>query len=85
MDPLRIAIRVVLVYAVMRVLMRISGKRSVKQASPYDFTIALILGDMMDDAIWAEVGVAMFVVATGVLMLTHVGLQLVTFRSPEAR
>jgi uncharacterized membrane protein YcaP (DUF421 family) len=85
MDPLRIAVRVVIVYAVMRVFVRIAGKRSVKQASPFDFTIALILGDMMDDAIWAEVGIAMFAVACGSLMITHVAFELMAFRQARSR
>ena len=85
MDPLRIVVRVVLVYAVLRVFVRISGKRSVKQAGPFDFTLALILGDMMDDAIWADVGMAMFVVGSGALVLTHVAFELRAFRKASAQ
>ena len=85
MDPLRIAVRVLLVYVILRAFTRITGKRTVKESSPFDFTVALIVGDMMDDAIWAEVGFATFVVATGVLMLTHAGLQLVSYRSGRVR
>jgi uncharacterized membrane protein YcaP (DUF421 family) len=69
MDPLRIAIRTVLVYLFLFALLRLSGKRGVKQVTPFDFVFILILGDMIDDALWAEVPLAQFVVATGTLLL----------------
>jgi len=84
-DPLRIAIRILLVYVVLRVFVRISGKRAVKHASPFDFTVALIIGDMMDDAIWAEVGASVFAVGVGVLMITHIVLDYVRFRMEASR
>jgi uncharacterized membrane protein YcaP (DUF421 family) len=81
MDPLRIVVRVVFVYAVLLVLMRLGGKRLVRHASPFDFTLALIIGDMIDDMVWAEVNGSVFVVATGVLMLLHTALDLLRFRT----
>jgi uncharacterized membrane protein YcaP (DUF421 family) len=84
-DPLRIAIRVVFAYLVLLALVRSSGKRTVKQGSPFDFTIALILGDMFDDAIWAEVAVSQFVVACGMLLIAHVSLDWMRFRSGSLR
>ena len=85
MDPLRIAVRVLLVYVVLRFFVRISGKRAVKHASPFDFTVALVIGDMIDDAIWAEVSMSTFAVGTGILMITHVLLDYVRFRSEPTR
>jgi uncharacterized membrane protein YcaP (DUF421 family) len=79
-DPLRILIRVVFAYVLLLVLMRLSGKRTVKQANPFDFTIALIVGDLVDDVVWAEVNAAAFVIATGTLMLIHVTLDLFRYR-----
>jgi uncharacterized membrane protein YcaP (DUF421 family) len=72
MDPLRIAVRAAFAFLVLLVLVRVSGKRTVKQGSPFDFTVALILGDMFDDAVWAEVAMSQFVVACGVLVGVHV-------------
>jgi uncharacterized membrane protein YcaP (DUF421 family) len=72
MDPLRIAVRAAFAFLVLLVLVRVSGKRTVKQGSPFDFTVALILGDMFDDAVWAEVAMSQFVVASGVLVGVHV-------------
>lgn len=81
MDPLRIALRVVIAYLVLLVLVRVSGKRTVKQGSPFDFAVALILGDMFDDAIWAEVAASQFIVACGVLVSAHLLTDFVRFRS----
>ena len=72
MDPLRIVIRVVFAYVVLLVLVRLSGKRAVKQSNAFDFALALILGDLIDDVVWAEVAVAQFVAATSVLMIAHI-------------
>jgi uncharacterized membrane protein YcaP (DUF421 family) len=72
MDPLRIAVRAAFAFLVLLLLVRVSGKRTVKQGSPFDFTVALILGDMFDDAVWAEVAMSQFVVACGVLVSVHV-------------
>jgi uncharacterized membrane protein YcaP (DUF421 family) len=72
MDPLRIALRVVLAYVVLLLLVRVSGKRTARQGSPFDFAVALILGDLFDDAIWAEVAASQFIVACGVLVSVHV-------------
>jgi len=81
MDPLRIALRVAIAYLVLLVLVRISGKRTVKQGTPFDFTVALILGDMFDDVIWAEVAMSQFIVACGVLLSVYVLTDFVRFRS----
>jgi len=72
MDPLRIAVRAVLVYVFALALVRASGKRSVKHADVTTFVLAVILGDLFDDALWADVPMAEFVVGAGTLALTHV-------------
>lgn len=81
MDPLRIVIRVVFAYVVLLAFIRLSGKRGVKQANVFDFTVAIVLGDLVDDMLWAEVPASQFVVATGMLMIVHVALDLVRFRT----
>ena len=85
MDPLRIAVRVIFIYVFLLVLVRIAGKRSVRDASPFDFTVSLIIGDMVDDALWAEVGASVFAVGVGVLMMTHVVFDFVRYRTDAAR
>ena len=76
MDPFRIVIRVVFAYVVLLIMVRLSGKRLIRHASPFDFTLSLILGDMVDDLLWAEVDASVFVIAAGVLVLIHVSLEL---------
>jgi len=72
MDPWRIAVRAVFAYVFALVLVRASGKRSVRHGDATSFVLALILGDLFDDALWAEVSMAQFVVASGTLALVHV-------------
>jgi uncharacterized membrane protein YcaP (DUF421 family) len=69
MDPFRTGLRALVAYLILLFLLRISGKRTVKQGSPFDFVLALIVGDLIDDAIWAEVPIAQFVVASATLLL----------------
>ena len=83
MDPFRIAIRAIFAFIMLLALVRISGKRNVKQGSPFDFAVALILGDLVDDILWAEVAAAQFVVAAGVLVLTHTVFDVIRFRIRE--
>ena len=85
MDPLRIAIRALFAFILLLVLVRTSGKRTVKQGSPFDFAVALILGDLVDDLLWAEVGAAQFVIASGVLVLTHTVFETLNLRAGSRR
>jgi uncharacterized membrane protein YcaP (DUF421 family) len=85
MDPLRILIRVVFAYAVLLVLIRLSGKRAVKQSNAFDFTLALILGDLIDDVVWAEVAVAQFVAAASVLVIVHMAVDMLKYRAGAVR
>jgi uncharacterized membrane protein YcaP (DUF421 family) len=84
-DPLRILARVVFAYVVLLVLIRVSGKHLVRHASPFDFTLSLILGDMVDDVLWADVNASVFVVGAGVLMCIHTALDLLRFRAASWR
>lgn len=85
MDPLRIVARVVFSYVVLMIMVRVSGKRLIRHASPYDFTLTLILGDMVDDLLWGEVDASVFVVAAGMLVMIHVCVELVQLRAASWR
>jgi uncharacterized membrane protein YcaP (DUF421 family) len=74
MDPLRIALRCLVAYAFLVMLLRLAGKRTIYQGTAFDFVLALIMGDLLDDAIWAEVPIAQFVVAASTLVLTKLML-----------
>lgn len=60
---------------------RLSGKRAVKQASVFDFTMALALGDLIDDVLWAEVAAAQFVTAAAVLTTVHTAFDVLRFNA----
>lgn len=85
MDPLRILARVLFAYVMLLIMMRAGGKRLVRHASPLDFALSVILGDMVDDLLWAEVDASVFVVSVGVLMLLHLTLELLQFRAVRWR
>jgi uncharacterized membrane protein YcaP (DUF421 family) len=71
LDLHHIAVRALFVYLVLLGLVRLSGKKTVSQGTPFAFVLALVLGDLIDDALWAEVPAAQFVVAAGTLAMVH--------------
>ena len=81
MDPLRILVRALFAYVVLLALVRVGGKRLVRHASTFDFTLSMILGDMADDLIWGEVDASVFAVGAGVLFLIHTAFDLLRFRA----
>jgi len=85
MDPLRVLVRLLFAYIMLLALVRVGGKRLVRHASPFDFTLALILGDMVDDLLWGEVDGSVFAVAAGALFLIHTAFDLVRFRGVSWR
>jgi uncharacterized membrane protein YcaP (DUF421 family) len=80
-----IVVRVVVAYVVLLVLVRVRGKRTMRQGSPFDFAVALILGDLIDDLLWAEVHASLFVMAAGMLMFAHTAFALVRYRMGHGR
>jgi uncharacterized membrane protein YcaP (DUF421 family) len=84
MELHKIAIRVLFAYVVLLALMRFSGKRVVSEAGARDFVLALIIGDLIDDLMWGEVGAAEYAAATGGIVLTGLLVALATYASPAA-
>ena len=82
MDLGRILVRAVFAYVFVHILLRLSGKRAVSQSTPFDFVLALIIGDLFDDLFWAEVPASQFVVATGTLVLLEVAVSVGNHLSP---
>jgi uncharacterized membrane protein YcaP (DUF421 family) len=70
MDPFRLVVRSLASYLFLLLLLRLAGKRTITQGPPFDFVLALILGDLIDDAVWAEVPFTQFVVGCATLVLT---------------
>ena len=71
MSPLGIAARALFAYLTLLLLVRSSGKQSIRQGTTVQFVTAVVIGDMIDNLVWGEVSVAMFVVAVVVLFATH--------------
>ena len=89
MDLWRIAIRVLITYVVVHQLVRHAGKRAVGDAQSgrarnagIAIILTIILGDMVDDAMWGEVPMAQFVVGAGSLVLVHILTELARYASP---
>ena len=81
MDVWRIAVRAIVAYLFALLLVRISGKRTVGQASPFDFTIAVVVGDLFDDVLWAEIAASQFVAAMGAIFLAAAIVEVASSRS----
>jgi uncharacterized membrane protein YcaP (DUF421 family) len=84
MELYKIAVRVVFAYLVLLALMRFSGKRVVSQAGALDFVVALVIGDLIDDLLWAEVGAAKFAAASGGIVLAGLLVAVASYASPLA-
>jgi uncharacterized membrane protein YcaP (DUF421 family) len=80
-----IAVRCLFAYLFLLLITRLRGKAGVAQATPFDFVLALILGDMIDDLLWSEVEAAKFVVGCGTLVLTDVLLSFAAQKSNGLR
>lgn len=69
MDLWRIAVRALIAYVYLLVTTRASGKRVVSQATPFDLVVSVIIGDLIDDLLWAEVSVPKFGAAVAAIFL----------------
>jgi uncharacterized membrane protein YcaP (DUF421 family) len=85
MELWRIVVRALLVYVFALAIIRIAGKRTVGQTDLSSFVVVLIIGDMFDDMLWAEVPAAQFVVGVGALVLTHVAVGVGVFRQVDRK
>jgi uncharacterized membrane protein YcaP (DUF421 family) len=76
-----IAVRALVAYVYLLLMIRLSGKRVVGQATPFDLVIGLILGDLIDDCLWAEVPASQFVVAVGAILFCDAVVKVASCRS----
>jgi uncharacterized membrane protein YcaP (DUF421 family) len=70
-EVLAVAARAVAAYAVLLGLLRASGKRTIAEGTAFDFVLALVIGDMVDDVLLGKVSLATFAVGAGALTLMH--------------
>src|SRR5918995_2999002 len=69
MSPGAIALRAVVAYVFLLALVRVSGKRLVSEATGMEFVLAIMIGDLIDDAVLATVPFAQLIVAAGTLTI----------------
>ena len=81
MELMRIAVRALATGIYLLVMTRLTGKRVVSQATPFDLVVALIIGDMIDNAIWGDVPMAEFAAGAGTIFVTDIALTFAAFRS----
>jgi uncharacterized membrane protein YcaP (DUF421 family) len=77
-----ILVRATFTYGFLLALVRLSGKRTIMEGTPFDLVVALIVGDVPDDMIWGEVPLAQGIVAMGSLVLLHAIVVYGSYRSP---
>lgn len=80
---LAILLRVAIVYVYLLVVVRLSGKRTIAEGTPFDLVVALIISDLPDDVIWGQVPVAQGIVAISIIMLVHLLVVYGAFHSPH--
>jgi uncharacterized membrane protein YcaP (DUF421 family) len=76
MDPhelLLTAARAAAVYAIMLVVLRLSGKRAIGNFSAFDLLVALMLGEVVDEIIYGDVDFIQGLVPIAVVTLLQVG------------
>jgi uncharacterized membrane protein YcaP (DUF421 family) len=90
MELERLIVRTLFAWLVLHQLFRYAGKRTATSIggaanrSGIDLMLALIVGDLIDDLLWAEVPASQFVAAAGTLVLLHVALAILRQRSTRA-
>jgi uncharacterized membrane protein YcaP (DUF421 family) len=72
MSPLHVLVRTVVAYLFLLALLRMAGKRLVAEATGMQLVLAILIGDLVDDAMFGSVPVAQFVVAAGSLTIVQV-------------
>lgn len=76
-----VAVRATVMYGYALLIVRLAGKRSIGNLTPIDFVVGLIIGDMFDDVIWAEVSIAKGLVGLTTIVLLHSLMTYATYRS----
>jgi uncharacterized membrane protein YcaP (DUF421 family) len=75
--------RAVLVYVVFLVIIRLLGKRTVGNITPFDLLIALILGEVVDEIIYGDVTLVQGFTAVIVVAVLHWLNSWFSFKSPS--
>lgn len=85
MDPhdlLLTALRATLIYFFLLLVVRVLGKRSVGAISAFDLVVALMLGEVVDEAIFGDVTLVKGLLAIAVIAVWHFANEWVSARFP---
>jgi uncharacterized membrane protein YcaP (DUF421 family) len=80
-DLMLTALRATIVYFFLLFVIRLLGKREVGASSAFDFMVALMLGEVVDEAIYGDVSLVKGFVAIGVVALWHLVNAWASYRS----
>jgi uncharacterized membrane protein YcaP (DUF421 family) len=84
MDPqdlLMIAVRATIIYFFVLFVIRILGKREIGNVTAFDFLVGLMLGEIVDEAIYGDVTMVKAIVAISVIALLHMANSWACYRS----
>jgi uncharacterized membrane protein YcaP (DUF421 family) len=81
LDPLQMSLRAVVVFLIALVLIRISGRRSLGQRSPFDSVVVILLGATLSRAIVGASPFVATVLASLVIVVCHRLLAWICMRS----
>jgi uncharacterized membrane protein YcaP (DUF421 family) len=87
MDPhelLLTGLRALLVYVVMLIVIRVLGKRTIGNFSAFDLLVALMLGEVVDEIIYGDVGLAQGFTAIFVLAAVEYANSWISYSSDTA-
>lgn len=83
-ELLMTALRAVLVYGVMLVVIRLLGKRTIGNFSAFDLLVALMLGEIVDEIIYGDVSLAQGFVAIFTLAAVEYANSWISYSSATA-
>lgn len=80
-DLLLTALRASLIYFFLLFIVRLLGKREIGHASAFDLIVALMLGEVVDEAIFGDVSIVKGLLAIGVIAAWHFVNAWLSYRS----
>lgn len=79
MSPLHVLVRTLVAYLFLLAMLRLAGKRLVAEATGMQFVLAILIGDLVDDAMFGAVPFSQFIVAAGTLTMVQLLMGIAAF------
>jgi uncharacterized membrane protein YcaP (DUF421 family) len=84
MDLAGTALRCAFAYMFLLVLVRLSGKRAIRQGSAMDLVTALVLGELVDKLLTGKVQFSQYATASVAIAVLHQAVEYLVYRSSDA-